>query len=106
MNDIEQQPEAEPQKKPLARRQAEAVPICTLYSDGAIRVEDRAGVSLMELQRLLLASVLSIADRTAQRATGMERLLGAIQTRFELGDPELEEAIAAALGQRQQPPQA
>jgi hypothetical protein len=102
MNDIDQHRAGEPAEKlTLTPRQAEPTPVCTLFSDGGIRVEQGTGLSLMELQRLMLASVLSISDRTVQRAVAMERVISMIQERYDGFDPETEQAIGTVLGQRQ-----
>jgi hypothetical protein len=104
MNDIDGQfgrGEEEPAKTTLTQRKPEPAPVCTVFSDGAIRVESNTGLSLVELQRLLLASALSITDRTVQRGAAMERVLMLIQSRYDGFDPEVEHSIATVLGQRQ-----
>jgi hypothetical protein len=107
MNDVDPQfragdPADKMTLRPREQVPQEPTPVCTLFSDGGIRVENGVGLTLIELQRLMLASVLSISDRTVQRGAAMERVLAGIQQRFDGFDPETEDAIATVLGQRHQ----
>jgi hypothetical protein len=104
MNDVDQRfvsGEDQPARTKLTPRPAEPIQVCSLFSDGGIRVEQGSGLSLIELQRILFTAALSITDRTIQRGAAMERVLAGIHARYEGLDAETEQAIATVLGQRQ-----
>lgn len=74
----------------------EPEPVCTLFADGTIKVQ-QPQIKLLDLQRLLLMSAGSITERTLMRATQMEAVLTGIQARYSGFGPDTEAAIAAAL---------
>jgi hypothetical protein len=90
-NDVEERPEKTTLKP-------KAVPICTLFADGSLKVEGQ-GIGLIELQKILLSSVASISERTLQRAAAMEHVLTMVQQRFDGFDPATEKAMTTVLGQ-------
>jgi hypothetical protein len=98
-NDAENRPEPQPEKATLKPRpQRQPAPVCTLFDNGQLRVEP-SGIGLAELHRLLLGAAAQITERTLQRALAMERVLSAVQQRFDGFDAETAKAMAAALGQ-------
>lgn len=95
--------QADPQDEKITltpRLQRQPVAVATLFDSGQLRVEP-CGIGLTELHRLLLGAAAQITDRTLQRAVAMERVLVAVQQRFDGFDAETAQAIAAVLGQSQ-----
>jgi hypothetical protein len=80
---------------PKAR--AQPIPICTVMSDGQVKVPDPQ-MPLSELNRMLLTASGLITERLLQRAGAMEQVIRSIGQRFDGFDPETETAIAAVLG--------
>ena len=78
---------------------AQPIPICTVMSDGSLKVQ-APQIPLVELNRILLGAAGILTERTVQRAAAMERVLSSINQRFDGFDADTEQAIAAALGPR------
>jgi hypothetical protein len=79
--------------------EAQPIPVCTVMSDGSLKVQ-AAQIPLVELNRLLLSAAGILTERTVQRAASMERVLASVQRRFDGFDAETETAIATVLGAR------
>jgi hypothetical protein len=87
------------EKQPLVEKSgATPMPVCTLLSDGSLRVEG-SRVGLVELHRMLLMHASAIAERTVQRAAAMEQVLARIEQRFSGFDADTARALASVLGQ-------
>jgi hypothetical protein len=78
---------------------AQPIPLCTVMSDGQVKVQ-APQIPLVELNSALLQASSIITDRLVQRAAAMERVIRSVHMRFDGFDPETEQAIAAVLGSR------
>ena len=75
--------EHEPDKITLTQRpEPQVVPVCTVLSDGTVRVEGQS-MSPLDLQRLLMAAAVAITHASMQRVVSLERMLLLIRQRFD-----------------------
>jgi hypothetical protein len=81
------------------KEQVQPIPVCTVMSDGSLKVQ-ASQIPLVDLSRLLLSAAGVLTERTVQRAAAMERVLVSISQRFDGFDAETEKAIATVLGAR------
>jgi hypothetical protein len=76
---------------------AQAIPLCTVMSDGQVKVQ-APQIPLIELNGALLTASGIITERLVQRAAAMERVIRSLQQRFDGFDPETEQMMIAVLG--------
>lgn len=76
---------------------AQPIPLCTVMSDGQVKVQ-APQIPLVELNQALLTASNIITGRLVQRAAAMERVIRSLQQRFDGFDPETEQLMIAVLG--------
>jgi hypothetical protein len=85
-------------KQRVTPRPEEPIPLCTVMSDGSIKVQSPQ-TPLVDLNRTLLYASATLTERTVQRAAAMEQVIVSVQRRFDGFDDQTTHAMAAVLGQ-------
>jgi hypothetical protein len=90
--------EVSPEKVTLTSRpEVKPTPICTVMTDGSLKIE-QSNISPLDLQRLLLSSAAHVTAQVLQRSMQGDRILAVISQRFEGFDEETEAAMRQHLG--------